>query len=84
MWGDNWGDVISHFVQHLPSGLFLLWLLIFNRYHALTRDPGDEGSTVYSTIWDSNMMHGCECDDGYQEPDCLFRVSLLPLLFTQF
>ncbi len=48
----------------------------------MTRDPGEEGSTVYSTIWDADMMRGCECDEGYEEPDCLLRVRLPPFLFT--
>ncbi len=80
-----WGDILEVLYLILcippPLGLFV-WLRIFNRYHASTRDPGDEGSAVYSAIWDADMMHGCECDEGYEGPDCSLRVSLLPSLLT--
>ena len=43
------------------------------QYNARMKDPGAGQIYKYETRWDSKMMHGCHCDDGYFGHDCMLR-----------
>lgn len=42
-------------------------------YYARTKDAGDGTVYKYTDIWDSDMMYGCNCDDGFYGPACSER-----------
>jgi len=37
---------------------------------AIEMDPGAGSTYSYTAMWDSEMMHGCSCDDGFSGYDC--------------
>ncbi|KAG3253692.1 hypothetical protein PI124_g1773 [Phytophthora idaei] len=44
------------------------------KFHALRKDKGLPPAVVYSSIWDSEMVHGCVCEEGYGGGDCSDRL----------
>jgi hypothetical protein len=42
-------------------------------YAASLKDPGLGTVYSYKAPWDSEMMYGCNCDDGYFGPDCSLK-----------
>ncbi|KAJ0397225.1 hypothetical protein P43SY_005243 [Pythium insidiosum] len=43
------------------------------RLHASRKDPGLGTVFPYDSVWDSDMIHGCVCDDGFDGGDCSKR-----------
>lgn len=43
------------------------------RYYAAVKDPGEGQVYEYTSVWDADMMYGCNCDPGYYGPDCSLR-----------
>ena len=43
------------------------------RYYAAMKDPGEGPVYEYTSVWDADMMYGCNCDTGYYGPDCSAR-----------
>ena len=44
------------------------------KYFASLKDPGEGTVFQYATIWDSEKIYGCKCDEGYSGPDCSLRM----------
>ncbi|KAE9026421.1 hypothetical protein PF010_g2830 [Phytophthora fragariae] len=44
------------------------------KLNAQRKDKGLPPSVVYDSVWDSNMVHGCVCEDGYGGGDCSQRL----------
>jgi hypothetical protein len=40
------------------------------KYHAFRKDKGDGSPVRYDSNWDSEMIYGCVCDEGYEGGDC--------------
>ncbi|GLE04860.1 hypothetical protein PINS_up013839 [Pythium insidiosum] len=43
------------------------------RLHASRKDPGLGTVFPYDSVWDSDMVYGCVCDDGFEGGDCSKR-----------
>ncbi|KAL4137721.1 hypothetical protein PRIC2_001235 [Phytophthora ramorum] len=44
------------------------------RLNAQQKDKGLPPAVVYQSIWDSEMVHGCVCEEGYGGGDCSDRL----------
>ncbi|ETP00668.1 hypothetical protein F441_21955 [Phytophthora nicotianae CJ01A1] len=44
------------------------------KLHALRKDKGLPPAVVYNSVWDSEMVHGCVCEEGYGGGDCSDRL----------
>jgi hypothetical protein len=45
------------------------------KLHAKRKDKGLPPAVVYDSIWDSEMVHGCVCEDGFGGGDCSDREN---------
>ncbi|GBG30584.1 Multiple epidermal growth factor-like domains protein 10 [Hondaea fermentalgiana] len=43
------------------------------RYNALYKDPGTGTVYPYDSVWDSEKVYGCMCDQGFTGYDCSLR-----------
>lgn len=43
-------------------------------FFSTLKDPGEGTVYTYDSIWDADMMYGCNCDDAALGPDCLLRT----------
>ncbi|KAF4034565.1 hypothetical protein GN244_ATG13455 [Phytophthora infestans] len=56
------------------------------KLHAVRKDKGLPPAVVYNSIWDSEMVHGCVCEEGYGGGDCSDRtksVAVISLIFEK-
>lgn len=44
------------------------------KFFATLKDPGEGPVFAYDSVWDAEMMFGCNCDDDSLSPDCLLRT----------
>ncbi|KAL3672317.1 hypothetical protein V7S43_003007 [Phytophthora oleae] len=44
------------------------------KLNAQRKDKGLTPAVVYNSIWDSEMVHGCVCEEGYGGGDCSQRL----------
>ncbi|TMW63805.1 hypothetical protein Poli38472_002746 [Pythium oligandrum] len=44
------------------------------KFNAAKKDKGIGLPFVYDSVWDSDMIYGCVCDDGYEGGDCSKRI----------
>jgi len=42
--------------------------------YASSKDPGEGTVFEYNDVWDSDMIFGCKCDDGFTGPDCMSKL----------
>lgn len=43
------------------------------KYYAEVKDPGEGDVYLYDSVWDADMIYGCNCDRGYHGSDCSLR-----------
>jgi hypothetical protein len=46
-------------------------------FSASRKDPGTGSVYTYANRWDSNMIYGCSCDEGWEGFDCSLRKCTL-------
>ncbi|KAG6620174.1 uncharacterized protein IUM83_05654 [Phytophthora cinnamomi] len=44
------------------------------KLNAQRKDKGLPPPVIYDSVWDSDMVHGCVCEDGYGGGDCSQRL----------